>query len=124
MFDVTNKTKSKPPRLPFCEIKNFVLGEEYEISLVFIGDIRSRKLNNQYREKDKPTNILTFPLDEASGEIFINLHCAKSEAPKFELSPKNFVGLLFIHGLLHLKGFAHGSTMENEERRIQKKFNL
>ena len=124
MFDVANKTKSKLPCLPFCKIKNLVLGEKYELSLVFIGSTRSKKLNKQYREIDKPTNILTFPFDENGGEIFIDLARAKSDAPKFDLSPKSFVGLLFIHGLLHLKGFSHGSTMEKEENKLCKKFSI
>ena len=124
MFDIINKTKSKPPRLSFCEIKNFVLGEKYELSLVFIGNTRSRKLNKQYRGIDKTTNILTFPLDKNSGEIFIDLARARSDTPRFNLSTRSFIGLLFIHGLLHLKGFSHGSTMEHEERRVCKKFNI
>ena len=124
MFGVANKTKSKPPSLPFCKIKNSVLGEKYELSLVFIGNTRSQKLNKQYRGIDKPTNILTFPLDKNSGEIFIDLGRAKSDAPRFDLNSKSFIGLLFIHGLLHLKGFSHGSTMESEENKLCKKFGI
>ena len=124
MFDIINKTRSKLPNLPFCKIKNFILGEKYELSFVFIGDARSRKLNKEYRKIDKPTNILTFPLNKTSGEIFINFTRSKKESPRFDRTTKSFIGFLFIHGLLHLKGFSHGSTMEEEERKICKKFNI
>lgn len=124
MLDIQNKTKATLPRLPFADIKEAVLGPEYELSLVFIGDTRSRNLNREYRDKDKPTNILSFPYDEESGEIFINLALAKTQAPDFDKSPTKFIGYLFIHGLLHLKGYAHGSTMEEKERTFCRKFSL
>jgi len=124
MFDVTNKTKGKIPYLPFCNIKNFVVGNKYELSLVFIGDIYSQTLNRKYRHIDKPTGILSFYLNENSGEIFINLNRAKKEALRFNKNTKNFVGFLFIHSLLHLKDYSHGSIMEQEEKRLCKKFNI
>jgi len=121
---ITNKTKSRPPRLPFSLIKDAVLGEKYDLSLVFIGSARSRVLNKNYRGKDKPTNILSFPLSDAEGEIFIDLSRAKKEAPDFQKNYSKFVGLLFIHGLFHLKGLRHGSTMEKKEAGIRKKFDI
>ncbi len=124
MFDIINKTKGKPPHLPFCEIKNFILGEKYELSLVFIGDRRSAKLNKKYRKIDKSTNILTFPLDKNAGEIFINFTRSKKESSRFDRTTKSFIGFLFIHGLLHLKGYLHGSTMEKKEDEICRKFNI
>jgi probable rRNA maturation factor len=123
-FSITNKTKGKVPPLPFVDIKNSVLGKKYSLSLVIAGDTLSRKLNKTYRNKDKPTNVLSFSLGDTEGEIFLNLKKAKAEAPQFSEKYKNFVGYLFIHGLLHLKGMDHGSTMENTERKIRRKFNI
>lgn len=121
-FSITQKTKGKLPSLPFWQIKQAVLGDKYELSIVFIGDKRSRDLNKKYRAKDKPTNVLSFPISKTSGEIFINLRLAKKQAPDFSMSPDNFVGKLVIHGMLHLKGFEHGSRMELTEARFVKKF--
>ena len=95
------------------EIKNKVLGNKYELSLVFIGSTRSRKLNLTYRDKDKPANVLSFPLTKSSGEIFIDLNKTKTFSTLH----------LFIHGLLHLKGMQHGGKMESEEQRLLKLFN-
>ena len=84
------------------------MGKGYELSLVFCGNSLSRKLNRVYRGKDRPTNVLSFPLSKNSGEIFINL------------SGLGAFGVLelFIHGLLHLKGMAHGRKMEQAEKKL------
>lgn len=124
MFEVTNKTRSKLPGLLFCKMKEAVLGKNYDLSLVFIGNKRSQELNKKYRNKDKPTSILSFPLDNTQGEIFINLAFSKKQAEDFERTEKNFIAFLFIHGLFHLKGYDHGSTMEAEEKKIRNKFSV
>ncbi len=113
-FSIRNTTKGKVKSLPFESIKNEALGKSYELSLVFCGSKLSRKLNKTYRDKDKQTNVLSFPLSKTSGEIFINL----SHLNGFS------VGNLFIHGLMHLKGFDHGDTMERAERILRKKFKI
>ncbi len=117
-FALENTTKGKLPSLPFLRIKERVLGKSYDLSVVFIGDKRSRDLNKRYRGKDKPTNILSFPLSASEGEVFINLRQAKKDAPRFKKRYNTFVGFLFIHGLLHLKGMEHGRKMEQEEERF------
>ncbi len=110
--------------MPFELMKDAVLGKKYNLSLVFIGNTLSRRLNRSYRNKDYPTNILSFPLEKDEGEIFINLAVAEKQAPLFGRNLKNFVAFLFIHGLVHLKGFEHGSKMESEEKRYRKKFEI
>jgi probable rRNA maturation factor len=81
-------------------------------------------INLKHRGKDKPTNILSFPLDKNSGQIFICPSYSKKEAPDFDRTFSNYLGFLFIHGVIHLKGFDHGSTMENEERKIRTQFGI
>ncbi|OGD68940.1 rRNA maturation RNase YbeY [Candidatus Campbellbacteria bacterium RIFCSPLOWO2_01_FULL_34_15] len=123
-ISIKNQTKGKLPSLPFENIKNKALGKKYELSLVFIGDKLSKRLNTQYRGKNSPTNILSFPLSEDSGEIFINYKLAEKQAKKYEREFSDFIGFLFIHGLIHLKGFEHSSRMEEQEDKIRKFFNL
>ena len=115
---------SKPSGLPFERIKDAVLGKNYELSLVFIGRKYSQTLNKKYRGKGKPANILSFPLSKTSGEIFICPETAKKDARKFEMKEREFIGYLFIHGLLHLKGLKHSSTMERAEEKIRLKFSI
>lgn len=123
-FSVSNTTKGKHPRLPFGRIKEHVLGDAYELSLVFVGSARSRALNKKYRGKDRPTNVLSFPLDKRAGEIFIDLAIAAKEAPLYGETTRSFVALLFIHGLFHLKGFEHGSKMERKEKEVRAVFSV
>lgn len=121
-FYITNKTKSTLPRVPFAKIKEEALGKDYSLSLVFIGKKKSATLNYSYREKNKPTNILSFPLDKKTGEIFITLELTREEAKKFERKHDNFIAFLFIHGLMHLKGMEHGSRMEEAEAKLRRQF--
>jgi len=121
---ITNLTKGKLPRLPFTKIANTVLGKEYDCSLVIVSPRTSRKLNLEHRGKDTSTNILSFPLNKDAGEIFIDLAQARKECAQFERSYQNFVGFLFIHGLFHLKGYDHSSTMERQEKKIRALFSI
>lgn len=123
-FNITNTTKSKLPVFDFEKIKNAVLGKKYELSVIIIGKKEIQKLNKEYRDINKPTDILSFPLSDDFGEIYINPEMTKIEAKKFERDYDNFFAFLFIHGLVHLKGFDHGSTMENIEAQFRKKFHI
>ncbi len=123
-FELLNKTKTKLPSLAFVDMKNYALGPDYELSLVFVTEKEMHEINLKTRQKDKPTNILSFPLDEHSGEIFICPDYAFKEAADFERTPENYLAFLFIHGLIHLKGLDHGSKMENEELKVRKQFGI
>ncbi len=105
-------------------MKEAVLGKKYRLSVVVITLAKMRSLNRTYRKKDAPTDILSFPLSKTEGEIFLNLTEAGKESKKFGRPFENFIAFLFIHGLVHLKGFAHGSRMEVLERKFRNKFNV
>ena len=92
-----------------------MLGKRYDLSLAFLLPTQMRKAMKYKKEKTKKTsNVLAFPLSKTSGEILICKQAAKPYTVEF----------LFIHGLLHLKGFKHGATMEREERKILSHFLL
>jgi len=103
-------------------MKDAVLGGRYDLSLAFVSPKESQTLNKKHRGKNKPANVLSFPLSATSGEIIICLTEARKDAPKFDEMPRAFVAHLFIHACLHLKGMKHGSTMEKKERQYLKKF--
>ena len=110
------------PVVPFLRIKETLIGKEYDLTIVFCSPEESRLRNKTYRDKDYATNILSFPLEKNSGEIYICLSVARRDAKKFDLSYQKFLHLLVIHGILHLKGHAHGSTMEALEEQHLKRF--
>jgi probable rRNA maturation factor len=122
LHHIENKTKERLPNLPLGEIAEFALGQGYELSLVFVTSATSKKINKQYRQKDKPTNILSFPLSENEGEILIDIKIVKKEAKEIGEKESTYLTYIFIHGLIHLKGFDHGSRMEREEKKIRNKF--
>jgi probable rRNA maturation factor len=105
-------------------IKNFVLGKRYDLSLAFLPPSKMRKVTKQTRGYDKASNVLSFPLSKNSGEILICKSTARSQAKDFEMNYPTFLSYLFIHGLLHLKGLNHSATMEHEERRVMRRFDL
>ena len=123
-FSLTNTTKGKLPRLPFAQMKEAVLGKDYILSVAIVDEATIQRLNKTYRQKDYPTDILSFPLSDTEGEMFLNLEQSRLEAPKFDREFDNFLGFLFIHGLVHLKGFDHGGKMENEEQKYRVQFGI
>ena len=123
-FVISNEDGVTIPKIDFTAIKNSALGEKYELSLIFTNQEKIKKLNLIYRDKNAPTDILSFPISDNEGEIYICLEEAKKEAKKFDREYENFIGFLFIHGCVHLKGHDHGSTMENIEVKLRDKFNI
>ena len=123
-FTITNTTKGRLPRLPFSRLKEEVFGKKYALSLVFVSDARARELNKKHRGKNEPANVLSFPLSSKEGEICIAPGKAKTDAPIFKMPYRRFVFFLFIHALLHLKGFRHGGTMEKKEAQLLRESNV
>ena len=82
----------------------------------------SRRLNKTYRKKDYPANVLSFPLDKTSGEIFLNIRKAEREAKSEGISTKKRLLILYVHGISHLAGYDHSPKMERFEEKILKLF--
>jgi probable rRNA maturation factor len=120
---VRDFTKRRAPSLPYTRAIQTAL-QGFDISLVFVGEKRAQDLNKRLRGKDYVPNVLSYLVSndettlQKSGEIIICLSVAKKQAPLYEMSYKKFVLFLFIHGLLHLDGMQHGSTMEKRERKL------
>jgi probable rRNA maturation factor len=117
-FQIAQTTKERIPNLPFAQLKELALGKKFYCSLTFVGDTRARTLNKIYRNKDYIPNTLSFTLDDANGEIFINLKEAKKQCVKREESFNYYVALLFVHSCLHLKGMEHSDIMDQNMERI------
>ena len=131
IFDKNNFTISKTIRktpkndwVLFDKIKNKVMGEDYELSLIFVGAKKMRSLNKTHRSKDYTTDVLSFPLEKKMGEVFINEEVSNKKSKSFDRTPKNYLLFIFIHSLFHLKGFDHGSRMESKEIEVRKSFGI
>lgn len=85
-----------------------------EVSLSFVRDAAIRRLNREYRGKDKATDVLSFAHDgddlvrsPSIGDIVISIETANRQAKDFKVSLLDELTRLFIHGMLHCAGFDH-----------------
>ena len=96
------------------------LQEDATITVRFVGQTESRKLNSNYRNKDYATNILTFPyelqngIDHLSADLVICLPVLEKEAKQQQKSFEHHLIHLIVHGTLHAQGFDHEDDVEAE----------
>lgn len=95
-----------------------------ELSLVFTDDASIREINAEWRDKDKATNVLSFPAYSIEpgdmpgpmlGDIVIAHETVAREARDLEKSFDDHLTHLLVHGFLHLLGYDHMETEEAEE---------
>ena len=101
-----------------------------EVSILLTGNKYIRRLNQEFRSIDQPTDVLSFPqnADEDPcipekiilGDIAVSLDIAKAQAKEHGLDFKEEVILLLIHGILHLLGYDH-EISEQEEKQMRNK---
>lgn len=116
------------------------LGSPYfptNLHLTLVGDQKMKSLNRDYRQKDKTTDVLSFPVYEnirggdeffvgavELGDLFISVPVMKKQAEEFKIDNENEFYHLFVHGFLHLLGFDHEISeaqeklMEAEEKKL------
>ena len=80
-----------------------------ELSVALADDAMVQRLNREYRAKDKPTNVLSFPAAHGPllGDVILAYETLLSEAKEEGLAPADHLTHLTIHGLLHLLGYDH-----------------
>ncbi|HET9641476.1 MAG TPA: rRNA maturation RNase YbeY [Candidatus Paceibacterota bacterium] len=118
---VRNFTRYQVPRFPYERIARTVV-PGWDVSLAFVGPSKAKALNEALRDKTYTPNVLSYEAGKRSGEIIICPTIAKQQSPEYGLTTDDFILLLFIHALLHLKGLPHGATMEARERKLVAKF--
>jgi len=87
-----------------------------ELSILLADNATVKKLNNDYREKDTPTNILSFPAKAPFiGDLVLAYETCAREAQQMERPFNDHVMHLLVHGLLHLFGYTHDDDEDAEE---------
>lgn len=88
--------------------------ENKTFTVAFVSDRKMRELNNQFREKDKTTDVLSFPFepdefetDDALGDIIISAEQAARQAEENNQTFEREIKQLILHGVLHLCGYDH-----------------
>lgn len=100
-----------------------VLGlSKVELSIALVSDAQIKRLNKLYRNKDKPTDVLSFPIGEKLedwlilGDIVISVDTAKRQAQELGHSLEEELKRLLVHGLVHLLGYDHELGGEEEKK--------
>lgn len=97
-------------------------------SVIFIDDEKMQELNKEYRNIDRTTDVLSFALEDNEtikmevrhlGDIFISIPKMISQAADYGHSEKRELSFLTCHGLLHLLGYDHTISKEEEERQFK-----
>ncbi len=80
-----------------------------DLAIAFVKDAEMKKLNRDFRHKNKTTDVLTFPGDEPAhlGDIVISVEQAKRQAADEKHSLATEVRYLIVHGVLHALGYDH-----------------
>jgi probable rRNA maturation factor len=96
-----------------------------EVALVLAGDRTLHRLNRDYRGKDKPTDVLSFPGEAAGlGDIVISVPTAERNARRLGRTLPQEIDVLALHGFLHVLGYDHekdDGAMDRLERRLRRK---
>ena len=108
-----------------------VLGyPDSELSVSIVGDRSIRLLNRQYLGRDKPTNVISFAMQEGLfgevnphllGDVVISADTCAREAEEGKIPAVSRLVFLLLHGILHLTGYDHERSGEAEARRMEEK---
>lgn len=121
-----NYTSQKAPKDKFFKkvletaVRELKLKDKIGVSINLVGEARIRDLNWKYRNKNKSTDVLSFPLGDGSGDIFVCLSIAKNQAKRENMNIERKLAQLTVHGFLHLAGYDH----EISEKKAEKMFDL
>jgi probable rRNA maturation factor len=108
-----------------------------DLTVAFVSDRRIKELNNIFRDKNRPTDVLSFPYEPDQydyletenflGDIVISVEQAQRQAQENNLTLENEIKQLILHGILHLVGYDHetdGGEMNRLELKLRRKLNV
>ena len=128
-LQIHKETTARIPRARIQKVFEMIADEEAEpgsragVNLIFTTDEHIRLLNRDFRHKDKATDVLSFPLEEAGsadatfGEIYVSVETADRQAATYGGTRSEEYVRLVCHGLLHLFGYDH---MKPDEEAVMK----
>ena len=131
IFDKPVRGLSQAALVRFVSRAQRTAGLRGQVNVWVTTNGKLRGLNRQFRGKDEPTDVLSFPrLDESAklaGEIAISADMARHNARRLGHRLAEEIKILALHGLLHLAGYNHerdDGKMAREECRLRKSFAL
>lgn len=142
IFDETNRAERKYlnliEQLIVSASKKLELGSNFEMSVTIVDNNRIHEINREYRKIDRPTDVISFAIEDNDeedfeiffetldneeeieiprllGDIFISIDKAEEQAKEFGHSLDREIGFLAVHGFLHLNGYDHQTEEEEYE---------
>lgn len=134
MLNIINKTKYNDLKeyYPLLDryykktLKVLKLEDEYELSVILCGPLTIKRINREYRNIDRETDVISFALiddeneygydqDIELGDIFINRNKVLTQAKEYDHSIAREFVFLFVHGLLHLFGYDHMNKQDEKK---------
>lgn len=142
IFDETNRAEEKHlsliEQLIVSASKKLELGDNFEMSVTIVDNNRIHEINREYRKMDKPTDVISFAIEDNDeedfeiffdtldneeeieiprllGDIFISIDKAEEQAKEFGHNLDREIGFLAVHGFLHLNGYDHQTEEEEHE---------
>lgn len=108
-----------------------------DLTVAFVSDRRIKELNQIFRDKNRPTDVLSFPYEPDQydyletenflGDIVISVEQAQRQAAENDLTLENEIKQLILHGILHLVGYDHetdGGEMNRLELKLRRKLKV
>lgn len=129
IFNETNEEiediKILKPLLEYARKYEGLENTELEFSVIIVDNKRIHEINKEYRGIDRPTDVISFALEDSEGielenyrilgDIYISIDKVKEQAKEYGHSEKRELAFLTVHGFLHLLGYDH---MKPEEEKI------
>jgi len=123
---------SRPTLTRFAKKAQAAIGLDGDVEILLAGDATLRRLNRDFRAKDKPTDVLSFPAPSDfagthAGDLAISLQTAQRQAAQHGHTLAHEVRILLLHGLLHLSGMDHetdSGQMAARESTLRKNLKL
>ena len=133
MFEIINSKEEIPELKDVKKVLDLAIQkekvEDAYFTLIIVDNAEIQKINREYRKKDRPTDVITFALEDNAidpnlpirllGEIYLSIDQAKIQATEYQHSLKRELCFLAVHGFHHLLGYDH-MTKEEEKRMFQK----
>jgi rRNA maturation RNase YbeY len=120
-----------------CIESDLALKHITEVNLLITDDERIREINKEYRKKDKPTDVLSFPqftpaevqgkkrpkdtFNPYLGDLVISSETTLKQARRFAVTPREELVRLIVHGVLHLCGYDHEKVPPREAQRMRRR---
>ncbi|MEO7030424.1 MAG: rRNA maturation RNase YbeY [Acidobacteriaceae bacterium] len=116
----------------FATKAQVLVGLKGDVEILLASDATLRRLNRSFRQKDKPTDVLSFPISRESvanhaGDLAISLQTAQRQAVEHGHTLSDEVRILLLHGLLHLAGMDHetdSGEMASRESALRQQLKL